>query len=44
MKPVYKEVYTGWDLKDIEMLLDARLKKGQKKPARPEGSPGTLRS
>jgi hypothetical protein len=40
----HKEVYTGWDLKEIEMLLDSRLKKGQKQRARPEGSPGTLRS
>jgi len=31
-----KDVYTGWDLKEIEILLDTRLKKGQKLPARPE--------
>jgi len=31
-----KDVYTGWDLKEIEILLDTRLKKGQKPPSRPE--------
>ena len=28
-----KDVYTGWDIKKIENLLDARLKKGRKTAA-----------
>ncbi len=31
-----KDVYTGWELEEIEALLDARLRKGQKLPPRLE--------